>query len=69
MMHDLQKVNLQVFSDEECENIHATTGPSSRLYHLCAGVVGGGKGQCNVIYFYFLQITVFLYLFSAGRLW
>lgn len=47
-MQNLQRVDIQVFTDEDCESLHAWTGPTSRLYHVCAGIVGGGKGQCNV---------------------
>ncbi|XP_017851982.1 trypsin-1 [Drosophila busckii] len=40
----LQKVELQVFSDEDCSNRHQT-----QLFdtQLCAGVPEGGKGQCS----------------------
>lgn len=47
-MDDRQRVDIRVFADDECETVHAQTGPTSRLYHLCAGVEGGGKGQCTV---------------------
>ncbi|XP_068907413.1 chymotrypsin-2-like [Tenebrio molitor] len=47
VMTHLQIVNITVFSDDECERIHAQTGPTSRKYHVCAGVPQGGKGQCN----------------------
>lgn len=47
-MQNLQRVDIRVFTDEECESLHALTGPTSRLYHVCAGIYGGGKGQCNV---------------------
>lgn len=47
-MQNLQRVDIKVFTDEDCESLHAWTGPTSRLYHVCAGVEGGGKGQCNV---------------------
>ncbi|RZC40948.1 Trypsin domain containing protein [Asbolus verrucosus] len=48
VMNHLQKVDIMVYSDEDCERIHAQTGPTDRHYHICAGVPGGGKGQCNV---------------------
>lgn len=47
-MENLQRVDINVFTDYDCETLHALTGPTSRLYHVCAGIVGGGKGQCNV---------------------
>jgi trypsin len=47
-MHDLQKVYIEVYSDDDCERIHAVTGPTDRKYHVCAGVPEGGKGQCSV---------------------
>lgn len=54
-MKHLQRVDLQVFTDDFCESIHALTGPTSRDYHVCGGVEGGGKGQCSVsIYKHFL---------------
>ncbi|RZC41968.1 chymotrypsin-1, partial [Asbolus verrucosus] len=46
-MTDLQKVNIMVYTDEDCEMIHAETGPTNRNYHICAGVPEGGKGQCS----------------------
>lgn len=47
-MKNLQKVNIQVYSDEDCESLHALTGPTDSYCNLCAGVDGGGKGQCSV---------------------
>ncbi|KAJ3660402.1 hypothetical protein Zmor_004852 [Zophobas morio] len=47
VMTDLQKVNILVFPDADCERIHALTGPTHRSRHVCAGVPEGGKGQCN----------------------
>lgn len=47
-MEDLQRVDIIVYPDAECESIHSQTGPTSRIYHVCAGVPEGGKGQCNV---------------------
>lgn len=41
----LQKVNLRVYSDEECQSIHTSPVHSS---NICAGVLGGGQGQCSV---------------------
>ncbi|RZC32086.1 Trypsin domain containing protein, partial [Asbolus verrucosus] len=38
---DLQKVNINVYTDEDCETIHAETGPTNRYYHICAGVPEG----------------------------
>ncbi|KAH8331872.1 hypothetical protein KR067_000211, partial [Drosophila pandora] len=40
----LQKVNLQVFSDQECSERHQEQLHSSQI---CAGVPEGGKGQCS----------------------
>lgn len=40
----MQKVILQVFSDEECsERMHGLPHPTN----ICAGVPEGGKGQCS----------------------
>ncbi|EFA01277.2 serine protease P40 [Tribolium castaneum] len=47
VMKHLQKVNIFVYSDDDCERIHKETGPTNRKYHVCAGVPEGGKGQCN----------------------
>ncbi|RZC42732.1 Trypsin and/or DUF1986 domain containing protein [Asbolus verrucosus] len=46
-MTNLQKFNINVYTDEDCETIHAESGPTNRNYHICAGVPEGGKGQCN----------------------
>lgn len=43
-----------VYSDDACEAIHASTGPTNRTYHVCAGVEEGGKGQCSVSISYFV---------------
>lgn len=51
-MQNLQRVDIQVYTDEDCERIHYLTGPTSRAYHVCAGIPEGGKGQCNVSYQY-----------------
>ena len=48
IIEDLQKVEVYVYPDAECERVHALTGPTNRSCHLCAGVPGGGKGQCSV---------------------
>ncbi|KAH8245032.1 hypothetical protein KR032_004265 [Drosophila birchii] len=40
----LQKVQLQVFSDEECSERHQTQLHDSQI---CAGLPEGGKGQCS----------------------
>uniref|UniRef100_A0A1I8M6P2 Uncharacterized protein n=1 Tax=Musca domestica TaxID=7370 RepID=A0A1I8M6P2_MUSDO len=40
----LQKVDLQIFSDEECSRRH---GIDIHPTNLCAGVPEGGKGQCS----------------------
>ncbi|XP_063911252.1 chymotrypsin-1-like isoform X2 [Zophobas morio] len=47
IIEDLQKVEVYVYPDAECERVHALTGPTNRSCHLCAGVPGGGKGQCS----------------------
>ncbi|XP_044269857.1 trypsin-3-like [Tribolium madens] len=47
VMKHLQKVDIFVYSDDDCERIHKETGPTNRKYHVCAGVPEGGKGQCN----------------------
>ncbi|EDW66435.2 trypsin-1 [Drosophila virilis] len=44
VQQQLQKVQLQVFSDEECSRRHQTQLHSSQL---CAGVPEGGRGQCS----------------------
>ncbi|KAI4471757.1 polyserase-related [Holotrichia oblita] len=45
VMQDLQKVDILLYSDDACETAHNSM--ASRLYHVCAGVPEGGKGQCN----------------------
>lgn len=41
----LQKVDLQIYSSYDCAQIH---NPGWVFYdNICAGVPGGGKGQCN----------------------
>lgn len=46
----LQRVDLVVYSDEECEALHPFDPPmlTNSKYHLCAGAPEGGKGQCRV---------------------
>lgn len=46
----LQKVDLIIYSDEDCEALHPFDPPmlTNRQYHLCAGAPAGGKGQCRV---------------------
>lgn len=40
----LQKVNLEIFSASDCNDLH-----TSKVHYtnICGGVVGGGKGQCS----------------------
>ncbi|XP_063911246.1 trypsin-6-like [Zophobas morio] len=47
VIEDLQKVYIYVYPDDDCERIHAQTGPTNRTCHICAGVPQGGKGQCS----------------------
>ena len=64
MIEDLQKVYIYVYPDDDCERIHAQTGPTNRTCHICAGVPQGGKGQCSVSY---LQVCgMMLSLFNRG---
>ncbi|XP_017062895.1 trypsin-1 [Drosophila eugracilis] len=44
VQQQLQKVRLQVFSDEECSERHQTQLHDSQI---CAGLPEGGKGQCS----------------------
>jgi len=44
VMKDLQRVDLLVYSDEDCKAAHGTV---SATYHVCSGVPEGGKGQCS----------------------
>ncbi|KAH8238769.1 hypothetical protein KR038_011687 [Drosophila bunnanda] len=44
VQEQLQKVQLQVFSDEECSERHQTQLHDSQI---CAGLPEGGKGQCS----------------------
>lgn len=46
----LQRVDLIVYSDEDCEALHPVDPImlTNRQYHLCAGAPEGGKGQCRV---------------------
>lgn len=48
MQDILQKVDIIVYSDAECERLHSLSGPTNRIAHVCAGVPEGGRGQCNV---------------------
>ncbi|KAK4874969.1 hypothetical protein RN001_014329 [Aquatica leii] len=41
----LQKVELKVYSHEDCANAHGSQ--ISNIYHLCSGVPEGWKGQCS----------------------
>uniref|UniRef100_V5GNK3 Trypsin-6 n=1 Tax=Anoplophora glabripennis TaxID=217634 RepID=V5GNK3_ANOGL len=43
----LQKVDIIVYADAECEKLHSLSGPTNRITHVCAGVPEGGRGQCN----------------------
>ncbi|XP_059470395.1 chymotrypsin-1-like [Neocloeon triangulifer] len=44
IMNIQQEVDLVVYSDEECDAIH---GGRPHPTNICAGVIGGGKGQCS----------------------
>lgn len=44
MMH-LQKVTLKKFSDENC---YKADSKYDSDVNICAGIIGGGKGQCTV---------------------
>ncbi|KAI8038298.1 trypsin-1 [Drosophila gunungcola] len=44
VQRDLQKVQLQVFSDAECSERHQTQLHGTQI---CAGLPEGGKGQCS----------------------
>lgn len=44
VQQQLMKVELQIFSDEECSRLHETHLHASQI---CAGVPEGGKGQCS----------------------
>ncbi|GLV32203.1 uncharacterized protein CBL_11840 [Carabus blaptoides fortunei] len=41
----LKKINYTKFSDEYCKATVLCYNPN---YHICAGIIGGGKGQCSV---------------------
>jgi len=58
-MQNLQEVDLLVYSDEECYDIH---GSQLNPNNICAGVLGGGKGQCNVIRFGNKQSTLLMHM-------
>lgn len=45
VMQDLQAVNITIFPDSICSEIHPTFSNES---HICAGVPGNGKGHCSV---------------------
>ncbi|GLG94130.1 Trypsin-1 [Gryllus bimaculatus] len=52
VMQRLQTVDILIVSDEECLAIHSSSIPGyTPMYphpsNICAGVPGGGKGQCN----------------------
>jgi hypothetical protein len=46
-MQILQEVDIFVFADSECEEIH---GGAPHPSNICAGVPEGGKGHCSVRY-------------------
>lgn len=46
---------------QDCESLHQWTGPTSRNYHVCAGVVGGGTGQCSVCGCYYYKFHLGLH--------
>lgn len=52
----LQKVDLQVFSDDDCEQLH--NNDTDRRYNVCAGVPEGGKGQCNVCIYFNVYLSI-----------
>ncbi|GLV32204.1 uncharacterized protein CBL_11839 [Carabus blaptoides fortunei] len=41
----LKKINYTKFSDEYCERADPRYNPN---HHVCAGIIGGGKGQCSL---------------------
>lgn len=43
----LQEVTLKVVSREECDEIHRNTIYDILDSHVCVGVRGGGKSECN----------------------
>ncbi|KDR18614.1 Kallikrein-14 [Zootermopsis nevadensis] len=43
-MQHLQKVNITVYSDADCQSVHDNTVHDT---NICAGVPEGGKGQCS----------------------
>ncbi|KAF2882711.1 hypothetical protein ILUMI_23444 [Ignelater luminosus] len=45
VMEHLQRVDLIVYTDEDCLKAHGSDVDSR--YHLCGGVPEGGKGQCS----------------------
>ncbi|KAF2882710.1 hypothetical protein ILUMI_23443 [Ignelater luminosus] len=45
VMEHLQRVDLIIYTDEDCSSAHGTDVDSR--YHLCGGVPEGGKGQCS----------------------
>ncbi|XP_069701690.1 chymotrypsin-1-like isoform X2 [Periplaneta americana] len=44
LLDTLQQVELMVYSDEMCQNLHTNTIHET---NICAGVSEGGKGQCT----------------------
>lgn len=44
IQYHLQKVDLQVFSSFDCNQLHSST---VHYTNICGGVVGGGMGQCS----------------------
>ncbi|GLV31596.1 uncharacterized protein CBL_07357 [Carabus blaptoides fortunei] len=41
----LKKISYTKFSDAHCQGTEPKYNPN---YHVCAGIPGGGKGQCNL---------------------
>lgn len=56
-MLDLQKVNIVVYSDEDCKAAHGSY--VDEAYHVCAGIPEGGKGQCSVSQHFVLFFVVY----------
>ncbi len=40
----LQKAALQIYSSYDCNKLH---GGGVHFTNICAGIPGGGRGQCN----------------------
>lgn len=66
VMPNLQKVDLQIFSAYDCDQLHRS---KVHYTNICGGIPEGGKGQCsgNKLDYYFFFLTN-LFSGDSGKL-